>query len=547
MVIATGDGQVFKDRFDQLSRQFQPAEGDSDGPITGRVSSNFPNPFEDIHKYVPGSDKPKPPKPGPLHFWEDPKVPLPPVLPMQPGGSPLNQNIDRNHHVPLAASGILDERGNMTGLAIDHRAPDPPDPAYFQHVALHEATEIPHMHNLMSAGKSPQEAYYEAHDLATRTESAAVRAYASRAGLDPDKYLDGYKQYWRDVASAASQSSDRSRHPSAHTTVHGLDEAELQYPNLGHGDHPPKEGELPKKPLPILPDEPMPKRPDKPGTKGVYSQNLPPGEGGDNVIPFSQHRPALQINPLESAPGLHAAGVKLTSQASKVKGPKEAEPANVNEPKDPLESFGASRVEHMSKVQDFMFSHPEQWKYLKAVYKQKGGEDWDEFQEMEGLARGRHYEPEGEHGVPEIQPTTVRRFDQSQNYEEQISGLRHKVEDEYDRVVKSIHEDFPDLPKEETFNEWKQSGNKNFAGLTYKEWWDNHASYAEKIHFGAEELIDKMSKKASDNLPIFFIPLAASALFQGGGGMESGEEEQARRERAFTKGTEPVKYLRGNE
>jgi hypothetical protein len=182
MVIATGTGEVYQDRFEQLASKFQPAEGSPDS-------------------YHPGRTEEK---------KEEPKL-----------------NIDRKHHVPLAAAGITDESGNMTGLAIDHRAPDPPDPKYFDFVHLHEDEEIKHMNNLMAAGAKPQEAYHESHDrIATPIESAAVRAHAARSGLDPDKYLDEYKQYWRDVASTAAEPTDIPRHPAAHTTVHGLDEAE---------------------------------------------------------------------------------------------------------------------------------------------------------------------------------------------------------------------------------------------------------------------------------------------------------------------------------
>jgi len=134
--------------------------------------------------------------------------------------------VDNTKHVPLIASAIMGEDGKMQGLAIDHRVQVPGD--YVPFLAQHEAAELPHMRNLIDAGMSPQEAYHEAHDkIATPTETAAVRAHAVRQGLDPDAYHEQYKQFFRDASRIASQPSDRDRHPSAHTTVYGLDEAEL--------------------------------------------------------------------------------------------------------------------------------------------------------------------------------------------------------------------------------------------------------------------------------------------------------------------------------
>lgn len=129
-------------------------------------------------------------------------------------------NIDREHHVPLVASAILDDAGNPTGdLAIDHRVP--PKPEYEPYLHLHEQSEIYHMNNLMKAGMNPVDAYHEAHDkIATPLESAAVRADMGEDGLE------AYKKYWREAASIASEPTDRPRHPRAHTTVHGLDEGE---------------------------------------------------------------------------------------------------------------------------------------------------------------------------------------------------------------------------------------------------------------------------------------------------------------------------------
>lgn len=137
-------------------------------------------------------------------------------------------NIDRDHHVPLVASALMDPEGKMYGMAVDHRVP--PNPEFDQFLHLHEASELPHMQNLVDAGMSNQEAYHEAHDrIATPTETAAVRGYAARNGKDPDQYLDQYKQYWRDAAAIAREPTDRPRHPDAHTTRFGLDESEVGY------------------------------------------------------------------------------------------------------------------------------------------------------------------------------------------------------------------------------------------------------------------------------------------------------------------------------
>lgn len=139
--------------------------------------------------------------------------------------------IDRDHHVPLAASALSNQDG-VYGIAVDHRIPSSNtfeghtyDPTPF--VALHEMAELPHMQNLIAGGQSNSDAYKEAHDkIATPVETAAVRAYAASQGLDPDAFHDNYKQFWRDHAAIASQPTDKDRHPDAHTTQYGLDDSE---------------------------------------------------------------------------------------------------------------------------------------------------------------------------------------------------------------------------------------------------------------------------------------------------------------------------------
>lgn len=147
--------------------------------------------------------------------------------------NPSSFNIDRNHHVPLVASAILDEKGNPTGdLAIDHRIPSKPE--YEPYLHLHEMSETFHMNNLMKSGMNALDAYHEAHDkIATPIESAAVRADLGEDGQE------AYKQFWREAASIAKEPTDKGRHPMAHTTVHGLDEGEgIKLAMAGEGDEP---------------------------------------------------------------------------------------------------------------------------------------------------------------------------------------------------------------------------------------------------------------------------------------------------------------------
>ena len=136
------------------------------------------------------------------------------------------QHFDRTKDVPLAASAIINKEGSPTGVvAIDKDIP--PHPEFDQFVHLHEMTEANHMKNLIDGGMKPADAYHEAHDrIATPVETAAVRAHAVRLGKDPDKYLEDYKQHWRNGAAVAAI-GPFDRHEDAHTTRYGLDESEL--------------------------------------------------------------------------------------------------------------------------------------------------------------------------------------------------------------------------------------------------------------------------------------------------------------------------------
>jgi Large polyvalent protein associated domain 23 len=135
------------------------------------------------------------------------------------GGYPGSGEIDREHHVPLVASALLDKDGSMTGMAIDSRIPAKPE--FEKHLWDHEAYENEYMQHLLKNGYSNQDAYHKAHDWSTQRESAAVEAEFGKDGLD------AYKQHWRDAASVAAEPSDKEVHPNAHTTIYGLDKAEL--------------------------------------------------------------------------------------------------------------------------------------------------------------------------------------------------------------------------------------------------------------------------------------------------------------------------------
>jgi len=129
-----------------------------------------------------------------------------------------NIHVDRTKDVPLAAS-ALHKNGEMYGIAIDRDAPHKPE--YDKYIYKHESDEFGYMKDLMQNGMTATEAYRKAHDHITPMESARVQADLGEKGIED------YKQYWRDVASVSSKKEDPDRHPDAHTTTHGLDEAEL--------------------------------------------------------------------------------------------------------------------------------------------------------------------------------------------------------------------------------------------------------------------------------------------------------------------------------
>src|SRR5258708_1560411 len=135
------------------------------------------------------------------------------------GGTKVPEmHIDRSKDVPLAAS-ALHKDGEMYGIAIDKDAPHKPE--YDKYIYKHESDEFGYMKDLMTNGMHPTEAYRKAHDHITPMESARVQADLGEKGLED------YKQYWRDVASMSTAKETPDRHPDAHTTTFGLDEAEL--------------------------------------------------------------------------------------------------------------------------------------------------------------------------------------------------------------------------------------------------------------------------------------------------------------------------------
>lgn len=195
-MIGSSDGKQYESEFDlALGRPVQPPEKPAGA---SKVDPGMVRPPGTL----PGM-KPYPEQPGnPMHDRE--------ALPI---------NIDREHHVPLVASALTDDKGEMYGMAIDHRIP--PKPEYEKHLINHEAYENDYMNDLVKNGMSSQDAYHKAHDWSTARESAAVTAEFGEKGLED------YKQHWRDAASIAAEPTDRPRHPDAHTTKHGLDESEL--------------------------------------------------------------------------------------------------------------------------------------------------------------------------------------------------------------------------------------------------------------------------------------------------------------------------------
>lgn len=140
------------------------------------------------------------------------------------------RHIDNSKDVPLAAS-ALHKNGDFYGIAVDKDAPitdlGVKGWSPWHGVYEHERAEFEHMKNLKAAGMSDQDAYHEAHDrIATPIETAYVRAIGAQNGKDPDKFLDDYKQYWRDVAGKSAE-PPFDRHPDAHTTTFNLDHTEL--------------------------------------------------------------------------------------------------------------------------------------------------------------------------------------------------------------------------------------------------------------------------------------------------------------------------------
>lgn len=208
-MIGVSDGTQYESQFEMYAAHYQTSEN----TITPPKDPKFQTP---------------PPEPK-----DQSRVPS--TMPVGAPGKPAGAfNIERGYNVPLAASALTHDGESMYGVAVDHRIPSSHtfeghtyDPAQF--VALHEGAELPHMANLITGGQSAQDAYHEAHDkIATPTETAAVRAYAVKNNLNPDHFMDDYKQFWRDGAAMASEPSDKPRHPDAHTTKYGLDESELK-------------------------------------------------------------------------------------------------------------------------------------------------------------------------------------------------------------------------------------------------------------------------------------------------------------------------------
>lgn len=171
----------------------------------------------------------------------------------QSGQQDQDFQIDRDHHVPLLATALMNKQGQMYGMAVDHRAKVSDDDLSL--LRLHEGTELPMMQDLIKGGMSPSEAYGEAHKWATARETAA-----SIAKWGPEGHAD-YQQRMRDNTAVAKEPSDRDRHPDGHTTQFGLDESEGAYPTKG------------------LPHVAMAGEGDEPSLfSGTPAQ--PPGEGG---------------------------------------------------------------------------------------------------------------------------------------------------------------------------------------------------------------------------------------------------------------------------
>lgn len=253
MTIGVSDGTQYESQFEMYAAPYQTASAEQkEAPAIDRIEQNkeILNPVRNVPSNTPIDLHQDNREQRGSHQWfkdqnkrdyTDSTMPV--GAPEKPAGA---FNIERGYNVPLAASALTHDGESMYGVAVDHRIPsshtfetgdkDRPghtyDPAQF--VALHEGAELPHMANLITGGQSAQDAYHEAHDkIATPTETAAVRAYAVKNNLNPDHFMDDYKQFWRDGAAMASEPSDKPRHPDAHTTKYGLDESESGYKVAG--------------------------------------------------------------------------------------------------------------------------------------------------------------------------------------------------------------------------------------------------------------------------------------------------------------------------
>lgn len=140
--------------------------------------------------------------------------------------------VDRGHNVPLIASALTKDGSTMYGMAVDHRVDTNLDFNGTKHditpfLQAHEGAELGPMADLIKGGMDAKQAYHEAHDKAANPTEAAVRfAYAAKAGLDPDEFNKAYYTHIAAQAKIAAEPSDQPRHPDAHTTKYGLDEAE---------------------------------------------------------------------------------------------------------------------------------------------------------------------------------------------------------------------------------------------------------------------------------------------------------------------------------
>jgi len=306
---------------------------------------------------------------------------VPPTMPVSDTEKPADAfKIERGYHVPLVATALMDEQGKQYGMAIDHRIP--PNPEYEQFVALHEAAELPHMQNLIAAGMSNQDAYHEAHDkIATPTETAAVRAYATRTGRDPDQYLEDYKQHWRDAAAIASEPTDKPRHPDAHTTRYGLDESETGQKFAMNDNFEEHSTEGPQ----MITHQPL----QMDALHSIMTGTHPGASvyKGPNIAkPVNENIPVEKR--LEDFRNTHPAGKPISEGQRKTLDEYEAkyskDPMQIETP-DPDFSTGPFQPSRsmFEKLIDLERDHPEAFKYARARYKQQGGKDWETFQKYD--------------------------------------------------------------------------------------------------------------------------------------------------------------------